>query len=75
MLFLYAFKDNKNKTLLKIKLKFERDKLSMRNLGKAQLIFCVFFIIYSNSSIEFTISLLSELHEIIFLNKFNSMPL
>ena len=51
--------------MLNKKLKFERDKLKILNLGKAQSIFFVFLIKTSNSSIELTVSLFAEAHEII----------
>ena len=61
--------------MLNKKLKFERDKLKILNLGKAQSIFFVFLIKKSNSSIELTVSLFSEVHEIILLKNPNSIPL
>ena len=61
--------------MLNKKLKFERDKLKILNLGKAQSIFFVFLIKESNSSKELTVSLFSEVHEIILLKNPNSIPL
>ncbi|MDA9708123.1 hypothetical protein N9V56_01595 [Alphaproteobacteria bacterium] len=61
--------------MLNKKLKFDRDKLKILNLGKAQSIFSVFLIKKSNSSIELAVSLFSEVHEIILLKNPNSIPL
>tara|TARA_B100000242_G_scaffold210019_1_gene152694 strand:- start:344 stop:529 length:186 start_codon:yes stop_codon:yes gene_type:complete len=61
--------------VLNRKLKFDKDKLKILNFGKAQSIFFVFLIKKSNSSIELAVSLFSETHEIILLNKPNSIPL